>query len=318
VDVSILIVTYNSKKYIVSCLNSIDRYCKGTEHEIIMVDNASSDGTADLVGSRYPNVQLLENQLNIGFGAANNQAALRAQGEFLFLLNADTELLDYGITLALAYARECGAAILGPRTFDGHGVQLRTCDKFNSVGRQISGYLSMALYLGRIRSLFVPSDASADLNTYCDRAEDVSFIVGSAMLIARSAYERYGLFDEEFFFTGEERDLCIRYRKAGLRLVYFPGWSILHYGGSGTPHSCFHVSSWIKSSLIIARKHGTMAERLLTWLSALLFLMSYCAAFTLKSLKNRSREDMRHIAANYRRVLLWYWGLISEQRLLAK
>ncbi|MBN2469066.1 MAG: glycosyltransferase family 2 protein [Deltaproteobacteria bacterium] len=317
-DVSILIATYNSERYIVPCFDSINKFCAGIKYEIIVVDNASIDGTVDLIRNRYPHVQLIENQSNVGFGAANNQAALMAQGEYLFLLNADTELLDDGITRALSYARESKAGVLGPRTFDAEGVQLRTCDKVNSVSRQIRVYLSMAFYLGHLRSFFTSGGSSVTVETTYDQPEDVSFIVGSAMLIDRSAYERYSLFDEEFFFTGEERDLCLRYRKAGLNLVYFPDWSILHYIGSQTPHSCFHISSWIKSSLIFARNYGAVMERFFMRLSIFLFLASYCGAFIVKSIIGRSKDEMRCRARDYVRILFWYIGLISEQRLLAK
>ena len=317
-DISILIVTFNSERFIVPCFDSIEKFCAGVEYEIIVVDNASCDRTVGLIRTRYPHVQLIVNAFNAGFGAANNQAARRARGEYLFLLNADTELLDVGITRALAYARKSGAAVLGPRTFNAGGIQLRTCDKANSVKRQIGDYILMAFYLGSIRSLFTSGGTYVpEVATY-DGLEEVSFVVGSAMLINRSAYDRYGLFDEQFFFTGEETDLCLRYRKAGLRLIYFPDWSILHHVGSGAPHSCFHISNWIKSFMIFARKHGTMVERFLTRVSALLFLASYCGAFTLKSLKDRSRGDELHIAANYRKILIWYCGLINERRLLTR
>lgn len=317
-DVSILIVTYNSERFVVPCFESIKNYFADIEHEIIVVDNASGDGTVRLIKDQYPGVVLIENQGNAGFGAANNQAAKLARGDYLFLLNADTELLDDGAVRALAYAREQGIAVLGPKTLNGDRLHLRSCDKVNSVAGQIRVFLSMALFVGRVRSLLFPRRPSAPLETTYSSPEDVSFIVGAAMLIERDVCERYGLFDEDFFFTGEERDLCLRYKKAGLRLVYFPEWCVLHYVGSEAPHSCFHISNWIKSSLIFARKHGRLHERFMMRIATMLFIISYTCAFAVKSAKMRSSEDVRRRARDYRRMLLWYFGLISEQRLLAK
>ena len=296
-DISIIIVTYNSKRFIHPCFDSISKRINGLSYEIIVVDNCSSDGTCDLLRHEFPHVRLIENSTNVGFGVANNQAAVVAQGEYLFLLNADTELLDDNIEAALHYARENRIAVLGPRTIGLTGTFLKTWDRHNSLLHHLTDILTGALYLKR----FVSSDAEPSVP---ESPIQVGFLVGSAMLIDRHVYQRLGLFDERFFFTGEERDLCMRYTKAGFKLAYFPGWSIFHHVGSGDGQSCFHFINWIKSSRVLARKHGGVVGWAAMYCAMLLYTLTYWLALHCKSLT--SPADAAHLRwlADCRRILL--------------
>ena len=155
-DISIIIVTYNSERFIRPCFESLDRWINGLTFEIIVVDNCSGDGTCDLLKREYPQVRLIENSTNVGFAGANNQAAAVAQGEYLFLLNADTELLDDGINEALRYARANRIAVMGPRTVGLAGTMLKTWDRHNSllfgilkmdIGTSGDGWMSVERFL---------------------------------------------------------------------------------------------------------------------------------------------------------------------------
>lgn len=309
-DLSIIIVTYNSKRFIRPCFDSLAKLITGLTYEIVVVDNCSTDGTVDLLKQHYPQVRLIENRTNVGFAKANNQAAAVANGTYLLLLNADTELLDDGLGPALQYARENCVAVLGPRTIGLAGSVLKTWDRHNSLLHYLADILAGAMFLKRFRkSEAGPSDPVLPL--------PVGFLVGSAMLIDRQVYQRLGLFDERFFFTGEERDLCMRYSNAGLKIVYFPGWSIFHHVGSGDDHSCFHFVNWIKSSRLLARKHGGLAGWLLMYGVMLLYTLTYWLTFQYKTLTSPADAARRKWATDCGRIVLWSVGLLSEESVLA-
>ncbi len=137
------------------------------------------------------------------------------------------------------------------------------------------------------------------------------------MLIDRQAYKRFGLFDERFFFTGEERDLCMRYTNAGLNLAYFPGWSILHHVGSGDNRSCFHFINWIKSSRLLARKHGGLAGGALMYGAMHLYTLTYWLAVLFKSRTVPGDVARKRWASDCGRIFLWSIGLLSEESVLA-
>jgi GT2 family glycosyltransferase len=309
IDVSFIVVTYNSAGYIPAFLASIQKYMLGVSYEIIIVDNCSVDDTVPLIREQRPDAHIIENKTNAGFGAANNQGAEVARGDFLFLLNADTEMLDNGISEAIRYARTNGTAIIGPKTLGIDKILLTTWKECSSLNYHMWDLVTGAL---RLKRFFRPK-STGELQV----EQEVEFLTGSAMLISRAAYEKLGLFDEQFFFTGEERDLCMRYTRAGLKLVYFPGWSILHYVSYGNPNSPFHYINWVKSSLKLARKHGGFLGYMM--MSATLGLYSFSLAVfsTLKQLRDISHAENSNAAKISRRFLYWFLGMVSEKKVLS-
>lgn len=294
-DISIIIVSYNSWAYLEPCLKSIKEKLCNITYEVIVVDNDSQDETVPRLRVDFPEVLLIRNEGNLGFGVANNRGALKAKGDYLFLLNADTLLLDQNIIHAIQYARENNIAILGPKMVGEKGELQVTWDTDVSLWRYIRSIASMGLLLGKLfkRTTHEPDGPIA-----------VGFLVGAAMLIQRSAYDRLGLFDERFFFTCEERDLCMRYQNAGLMMAYYPDWCLLHYGGSGTPMSEFQLWNWAKASRQLVEKHGSTKQCFFFHVSILLFLVSYSAQYFFRSFfgvaqgRERSRT-FRKVACKY-------------------
>ena len=306
-DVSVIIVTYNSAKFIPACFESFARFMQGINYEIIVVDNKSSDSTLAIIRERWPEVRIIENNFNAGFAAANNQGACIARGDYLFLLNADTEILDNGIEKALRFARANNIAILGPKTFGPGRILLKTWKEFNSLYFHMADLLSGALLLNR----YFNSGRSAAESA----PRLVKFLTGSAMLISKNAYQRLGLFDEQFFFSGEERDLCMRFTTNGEKLSFFPDWSILHYVGHGESVSPFHYINWVKSSLKLARKHKGVLGYGLMVITLGIYSTSSALQATYKQMK--AGADMQHRANNAtacRRLLYWFLGLMSEEK----
>lgn len=294
IDVSIIIVTYNSQRHLLPCLDSIQAMATGVRYEIILVDNGSADGSIEEAQRRYPSLKVIRNADNRGFGAANNQGADTAEGEFLLLLNADTVFLDHGLSESLAFARRNNLAILGPRMEGAEGEEQVTWEYENRLGRYIRNIYRLAL----IPSKFRKKDASA-----INGPVDVGFLVGAAMLINRKDVKKLGLFDERFFFNCEERDLCLRYVRAGRRLVYYPGWRIIHYGGSGVRHSRFHTVEWIRASEQFAEKHGGRLSVCLIRVGFLALLVSSTLLHRLRGI--RGDAVSADAADAYAGVLKW-------------
>jgi hypothetical protein len=191
----------------------------------------------------------------------------------LLLLNADTVLRDGNLIKALEYAETNRVAILGPKMLSPNGTLQRTWDTDNSVASYLRDLSSLALFWKSLWRSEPPvlSEPTA-----------VRFLLGAAMLAERETFTRPGLFDERYFFCCEERDLCLRYARAGERMFYFPEWVICHYGGGGKPTSRLHVDNWVKTSVLFADKHGSLAERLLMRLVLPILLFTHTLAFLLK------------------------------------
>jgi GT2 family glycosyltransferase len=222
--VSIVIVNYNGGGVIIDCLASIFQHLDTASVEVIVVDNNSRDRSPDLIEQKFPEVHLLRQSENLGFGAANNIGAHHAQGTYLFLLNSDT-LIQSNILPALMSKLDSAPdiGIVGPRLLNPDG------------SFQLSAAYEIGLWgewrtLQEVRKYRQPARRPALAQQY-GADQDVDIIVGAAMLMRRSHFFAIGGFDEHFFMYFEESDLCQRFRDAGYRLLYTPAVSLIHIGG---------------------------------------------------------------------------------------
>ena len=206
-DLSIVIVAFNSREYLRGCLNSIyENTGQSIKYEILVVDNNSQDGTLKLLQENYPEVRTLDNAENVGFARANNQALQLARGRYLLLLNSDTFVLGHSLEKMVEYMdahREAGA--LSPKLLNADGQTVQT---------QGSSWQKKKW---------------ETLN-----AREVSFISGAAFLLRRETYKNVGGLDENFFFYNEDVDWCKRILKNGWEIHYFPAAAVIHYGGKST------------------------------------------------------------------------------------
>ncbi|MDY7000917.1 MAG: glycosyltransferase family 2 protein [Thermodesulfobacteriota bacterium] len=304
VEVSIIIISYNTWHLLGPCIESIREHCGGVAYEIIVVDNASSDGSVEKIRTVYPDVKLIVNNENLGFGRANNQGAAIAGGEYLFLLNADTLLTSPGMRQALDYMRRDGVSMLGPMLLNADGTLQPSFQKENTLNLQLCRIAGMVLRIRRLRKAKTPETG----------LQAVGFLLGAAMLIRSQDLDGEGLFDERFFFNGEERDLCLRFLKAGKSIFYYPDWRIIHYGG-GARHSPFHTLNWIKSTGKLMRKHGTKAHAVTAAILFFLLLLTNSVSCGLKYLVRRD-ERQKGYARMYSGLLLWHIGLKKESAVL--
>jgi GT2 family glycosyltransferase len=229
IDVSVIIVNWNTAGLLRDCLASVYGETRGVDFEVIVVDNASSDRSQEMVGTEFPQVTLIENAVNTGFAAANNQGMKAAQGRYVLLLNSDTVILDGAIQKMVAFADarpETGVA--GCRVENRDGSLQPTCFMFPS----ITNLVLMATHLYKLfpRSRFF----GRALMSWWDRSDEreVEVVTGCFMLVRREVIECVGGFDEAYFFTGEEADWCRRIAQAGWKLVFTPSARIIHLDGA--------------------------------------------------------------------------------------
>jgi hypothetical protein len=223
---SIIIVNWNGQALLGPCLSSVVQDAKGIPVETWLVDNASTDGSVDLIRSSFPQVYLIENRENVGFGPANNQAAALAGGRYLLFLNPDTELLPGALSSLLTYAEahpKVGA--VGPRILNADRSHQRSCWR---------GYpgLRMALidafYLWKVASLPVVRRFEYFPEELAEPTQ-VDHLLGACLLIRSEVWQKVGAFDEGFFLFSEETDWCWRAKRAGWQLVYYPYAEVIHY-----------------------------------------------------------------------------------------
>ena len=236
--VSIIIVNWNVRELLQGCLRSIYAETVNTPFEIIVIDNASHDDSVAMVRAEFPEVICIDNQDNIGFGRANNQALAYCQGEYIILLNPDTLVLDGAIDKLTAHMQQLAdVTILGSRLVNADGsLQRWTAGRFPTVWTMAYHYFWLNYLLGRLGPV-----SSFYLNYDVDTDIDVDWVSGACLIIRRSLMLGR-LFDENYFLYGEDMELCHYYRRHGARIVYTPSATILHYHGRSTQQSSAAVS----------------------------------------------------------------------------
>jgi GT2 family glycosyltransferase len=224
-DISVIIVNYNTRDMLRSCLRSVAEKTAGVEYETIVVDNCSQDGSAEMVGKEFPRVKLVEPGENLGFGRANNKGSGVASGTFLFFLNSDTELRNDAITIIkdfMASHPDCGIA--GGNLVDPEGKPSHSYRK---------NLPSPATELQR----FIPSFARiTGGKSWCfnhtGRPMPVAYVTGADLMIRKDLFERVGMFDPDFFMYYEETELTNRVAKEGFGVWSVPEAVIMHIKGA--------------------------------------------------------------------------------------
>jgi GT2 family glycosyltransferase len=231
VNVSVIIVNWNTKKLLRDCLSSVCEHAGDIDYEIIVIDNASNDGSAEMVKNDFRQVILIENSENRGFAAANNQGIAVAKGRYVLLLNSDTIVLDNAIAKTVRFADENPqAAVIGCRVLNPDRTLQRTCFMFPSV-------LNMLLSSTYLYKLFPQNRFfGREQMTWWDRNDvrSVDVITGCFMLVRQEAIEQVGMMDEQFFMYGEETDWCYRFSQKGWKVMFAPVGDIIHFGGQST------------------------------------------------------------------------------------
>ena len=250
---SVIIVNYNVKHYAEQCLLSVRKALRGIEADVIVVDNHSHDGSAEYLAKRFPEVHVVSSNHNLGFARANNMAIRRSQGEYVLLLNPDTIVGERTLAEVLRFMdAHPDAGSLGVRMLDARG---------NKAKESRRGLPSPMVAFYKMTGLCSRFPRHRRLGHYYmgnlswDEPGRIEVVSGAFDLLRRSALDKVGLLDEDFFMYGEDIDLSYRVLKGGYHNYYYPV-SILHYKGESTHKSSFrYVHVFYEAMLIFFRKH---------------------------------------------------------------
>lgn len=252
-DVSIIIVSYNTKELLSDCLDSIQKKTKDIEYEVIVVDNDSCDGTPDMLKTEFPWVCLIESKENLGFGKANNLGMKNALGKYFFLLNSDTILVNNAVKEFFDFAENNPSfGALGSILLDRSLKPCHSYGKFLTPGRSLKNVVAKYLRFLKEKSHLHPDKVNHPL--------EVEYITGADLWIPKEVYEKTGGFDPDYFMYFEESDWQLRMSKIGLKRFIIPGPEIIHLeGGSDASQSNIWSPSRLKnyymSQRIYQKKH---------------------------------------------------------------
>lgn len=257
-DLSIVVVSWNSSPYLRGCLSSIPSGAGKLSYEVFVVDNASRDGSADLVRAEFPSSRLIANASNRGFAAANNQGLRLAAGRYAILLNPDTRLHEGALERLAAFMDgnpEVGAC--GPLLLNEDGSVQHAARRFPGFGFAL-GSMTILGRLGFFRGAY---DRVKMRGVRFDAPMEVDQPSGAALFLRKSVLDRVGLLDEGFFIFFEEVDLCRRIKDAGSRIVLRPEARVTHYGGrSRRQDRASVILPRVRSLLRYLRKHEGAAR----------------------------------------------------------
>lgn len=260
-DISTIIVSWNAKDFLLECLESIKAQPLSVSMEIIVVDNASTDGSPAAVENKYPDVRLIRNDQNYGFAKANNIGIKESKGRYLCLINSDVKVLPECLTYLYAYIEKNPAiGIIGPRILNSDLTIQCNCRHFPSLWNIFCS--ATALY-----RIFPNSQRFSGEQMFYfkyDVIRSVDVLSGCFLLVRREAVEQVGYLDDQFFMYSEDVDWCKRFWQAGWQVVFLPHAESIHYGGASAANSPLRFSVELEGSLFqYWTKHHSKLSRIL-------------------------------------------------------
>ena len=247
-DLSIIIVNWNTKDYLEQCLQSIFERTKGIEYEVFVVDNASTDGSAQMVKEKFHQVKLIENKKNVGFARANNQGMKKSSGKYILLLNSDTKIIGNALEKTIEFMnKNSEVAVVGCRLLNLDMSIQKSIGNFPGIGQTILD----ATLIGAPYRKFI----NQRIKHLKDPIE-VDCVAGAFLLTRRKAVEKVGFLDEDYFIYSEDIDWCYRLKRKAGKIFYFPNAEVIHYGGESMKQQAENTFLELyKSKLIFSRKH---------------------------------------------------------------
>jgi GT2 family glycosyltransferase len=308
VDISVVIVNYNVKYFLELCLVSVERASKQLNVEILVVDNNSQDGSKEYITARFPNINYIYNNENLGFSKANNQAIALSKGPYTLILNPDTIIAEDTLQKCMAFmASNQDAGGIGVPMYDGKGMFLRESKRSLPTPRvafyKISGFASLFPHSRKFAQYHL-----GHLSQF--ETHEVDILSGAFMFMRKAVLDQIGYFDESFFMYGEDIDLSYRVQLAGYKNYYLSETSIIHFKGESTKKgSLNYVIVFYKAMEIFANKHLTQNKaiayhlviRTAIWLRAFLSIIKRLIQTCISPLKflklklYRSRTPIKRI-----------------------
>jgi len=298
-ELSIIIVNWNTKDYLIRCLKSLEQTVRHLKMEIIVIDNGSSDRSVESIRQEFTKAIVIMNPVNLGFAKANNQAVTLSKGRYVLLLNPDTEATEGAIENLVAFMeghQEAGVA----------GAQLLNSD--GSKQNSIASFPSLATELlnkNFLRWLF-PNRYPGKENTYAGPIE-VDSVIGACMMVRREAIDQVGLLDEDYFLFLEETDWCYRMKQRGWKIYHVPQAEVIHFQGKSAEKDKKRAKvEYYRSRYLFFKKHrGTwqwmvLVIGLLMRLGIEFFSMALACLLTCFSIKSWRKKYFTYA------YLLWW------------
>lgn len=290
IDISVIVVSYNTAGLLEQCIGKL-RSSINERHnvEIIFVDNASKDNSVEVIKTKFPECRLIENDQNVGFGRANNQAAQFATGRYILLLNTDAFVAHDTVSKTLEYMDanpRCG--ILGVRLEGRDGLLQPSCRYFPTPWNTF-------LWRTGLNRWFKRTQMVDDMAWAHDTVRACDWVVGCYYLVRKEVVEEVGLFDPRYFLYFEEVDQCFAAKRAGWGVVFYPHTKVVHLGGESAKSDGTITSSGrqlealqIESELLYFRKNNGLSA---AWSSMTLTLLANAINLFKRAMKRSDATD---------------------------
>jgi GT2 family glycosyltransferase len=305
--VSVIIVSWNAKDYLLQCLASLSPAVCRYSMEIIVVDNASSDGSPEAVEIQFPRVRLIRSGANLGFAKGNNLGVAHSRGQYLAFINSDVKVFKDCISTLVDYCEQhSDVGMVGPRVTGGDDRLQRTVRGFPTLWNMACRAVALDTTLPACK---IFSGYSLAHWSQLDLRE-VDILGGCFWVVRREALAKVGLLDESFFMYGEDMDWCKRFWAAGWKLVFVPTAEIIHYGGGSSSNAPvrFFIEKQ-RADLQYWKKHHS-------WPAVALYFMISCLHLTLRAIgslfallfSRKGRENHAHRAERSIACLRWMFS----------
>lgn len=260
-DVSIILVSYNTKNLTRNCLESIYQFTKDIEFEVFVVDNNSQDGSPEMIEQEFPQVKLIKNTDNKGFGAANNVAIKESNAKYIFCLNTDTLLIDNSVKQFFEYMENhSDVGAVGGQLVGNENELLMSSGNFPN----IIDLVFRTLKLNKIFTNFYENNIAMCLRKKkYNNISSVDYLSGADLFLRKSVIDITGPFDEDFFMYFEDTDLCKRIKKNGFDIKIIPSINIIHLESKSVSNLDKRLRLSKKSEILFFKKH---ANKLLYWI----------------------------------------------------
>ena len=312
-DLSIVIVNWNTRELLFDCLASVESNLGNLQAEVVVVDNASTDGSVAMVQTCFPDTVLLANDENRGFAAANNQAFAIARGRHILLLNSDTIVHGDVIEKSVAYMdAHPDVGMMGCRVLNEDGTTQMTCSRYPT----FINLLLQTFGLNRLSAGWCQRYQMLDWDR--DDEREVEVISGCYLMARTEAVAEIGHLDEAFFCYGEETDWCRRCSEAGWRLAFAPVGTITHFG-SGSSRRLNHLRDLMltEGTIRLQRKHSGWLAASAMWSLLLFFNCSRSVYWSVRSLVDSAivtserAKHFRNVVRNFGRAWPYQTGSVQ-------
>ena len=292
-DISIIIVNYKVKEFIIPCIESIYKHTsKSLRYEILVIDNNSNDGSIDAIKSQFSNVKIYENTENIGFSKAVNQGAETAIGKYIFILNPDTKLIEDSISILFTFLEKNETvAVVGPAIVTESGIKQQS-------------YWKEPTLINTILSIYHLDFLNYKKN-YQHESGDKTILVdaisGGAFFVQRDVFQNLNGYHPNLFWM-EDIDFCTKVRKLDNKIIYYPETKIIHYGGKSAEKNLpLAISNQLLSKIIYFKLHHSGIETIIITVAILFIALIKSILFLIVS----------PLGSNYRKRMIGYLSVIK-------